>query len=73
MCVYFNIIAMEVEYILLLKYSPELNPIELAFSFLKRKLNEKNVTENVLLAIVECMRLITPQHVITCYYKRRYL
>ncbi len=73
MYIYFNIIVIEVEYILLPKYLPELNPIELVFLFLKRKSNEKNVTENVLLVIIECMGLITPQHVIACYNKRRYL
>ncbi len=36
-----------VEYILLPPYSPELNPIELVFSFLKKDLRKKDLRENL--------------------------
>lgn len=63
-----------VDYKLLPKYSPELNPVELVFSTLKRCLKYNHGPSSILLqAILDCLRRITPHHIINFYLRRGYL
>ena len=63
-----------VNYRMLPKYSPELNPVELVFSTLKRCLKYQHRPGILLLqAIFDCLNQITPHHIIKFYLKRGYL
>lgn len=62
-----------VHYILIPKYSPELNPIELVFSLLKRRLGEIQTTGNLMEYLLTALEQIEPRHVLSFYKKRGYL
>ncbi len=62
-----------VHYILLPKYSPELNPVELVFSMLKRYLNSIKFTKTVMEHIIDGLAIVKTQHVISFYQKRGYI
>jgi len=66
--------SLEVSYKMLPKYSPELNPVELVFSMLKRCLKYNHDHSSILLqAILDCLEKITGKHVLNFYLRRGYL
>ena len=65
--------ALGVTYVLLPKYSPELNPVELVFSLLKRKLNSMSFQCNLKDCILQALACVKPRHVIAFYKRRAYI
>lgn len=55
------------------KYSPELNPVELVFSTLKRCLLGARADGDLITAIFDCLKQINKQQIIRYYMKRGYL
>ena len=61
--------ANNVKLIFLPTYSPELNPIELVFGWVKRYLHENSSDQPLLFDIKAAFSLVTPELVKKCYYK----
>ena len=59
--------------ILLPAYSPELNPVELVFSYLKKKLQNYNVNNDIRTSFIEALESIDKNKLINYYMHCGYL
>ena len=62
-----------VDYWLLPTYSPELNPCEIVFSFIKEQLRDFDIHSSLFLSILEALKKITPGKILGFYERCGYL
>jgi transposase len=60
--------AAEIEICFLPCYSPELNPCEFVFSYVKSKLRfQRDITQHLIFDIIHAIATISPEHLLGCY------